>query len=214
MGQKVNPLGFRLPLNLDWQSRWYTNDPKRYRVNLLEDFQIRRFLLNKLKLAGITRVQIDRLINKMKITLFVSRPGIVIGRGGSGLDLLKKELIKKTSLPEPEKNLDLDVVEIKSAELSSYLVASKITDQLVKRMPHRRVVTKTIERIMAAGGKGVRIVLSGRIAGARIGRREKFQQGKVPLQTLRADIDYAEMPAFTKMGYVGVKVWIYKGEKT
>lgn len=213
MGQKVNPIGFRLPQSLDWQSRWFSNNKRRYQQNLLEDVKIRKFLMEKLKLAGIIRVQIDRLINKMKITLFVSRPGVVIGRGGSGLELLKKELLKKVSIPEPEKNLDLDVVEIKNPELSAHLVTLRIVEQLEKRLPYRRVVAKTIERVMAAGALGVRIVLSGRIAGAEIGRREKFQQGKVPLQTLRADIDYAQIPAFTKSGYVGVKVWIFKGEK-
>lgn len=213
MGQKVNPIGFRLPQSLDWQSRWFSDNKRRYQQNLLEDVKIRKFLMEKLKLAGIIRVQIDRLINKMKITLFVSRPGVVIGRGGSGLELLKKELLKKVSIPEPEKNLDLDVVEIKNPELSAHLVTLRIVEQLEKRLPYRRVVAKTIERVMAAGALGVRIVLSGRIAGAEIGRREKFQQGKVPLQTLRADIDYAQIPAFTKSGYVGVKVWIFKGEK-
>lgn len=214
MGQKVNPIGFRLPLNLDWQSRWFANNPEIYRKNLLEDIKLRRYLLEKLRLAGISHVQIDRLINKMKITLFVSRPGVVIGRGGSGLELLKKELVKMVSVAEPKKNLDLDVVEVKNTELSAYLTATKIAEQLIKRMPHRRVVTKTIERVMAAGAKGIKIVLSGRIAGAEISRREKFQSGKVPLQTLRADIDYAEFPALTKSGYIGVKVWIYKGEKS
>lgn len=213
MGQKVNPIGFRLPQSLDWQSRWFSDNKRRYQQNLLEDVKIRKFLMEKLKLAGIVRVQIDRLINKMKITLFVSRPGVVIGRGGSGLELLKKELLKKVSIPEPEKNLDLDVVEIKNPELSAHLITLRIVEQLEKRLPYRRVVAKTIERVMAAGALGVRIVLSGRIAGAEISRREKFQQGKVPLQTLRADIDYAQIPAFTKSGYVGVKVWIFKGEK-
>jgi small subunit ribosomal protein S3 len=213
MGQKVNPIGFRLPQSLEWQSRWFSDDPKRYGKNLLEDVKIRKFLMEKLKLAGIIRVQIDRLINKMKITLFVSRPGVVIGRGGTGLEILKKELLKLVTIPEPEKNLDLDVVEIKNPELSAHLVTLRIAEQLEKRFPHRRVISKAIERVMAAGAQGVRIILSGRIAGAEIGRREKFQQGKVPLGTLRADIDYAQIPAFTKWGYIGVKVWIYKGEK-
>jgi len=213
MGQKVNPIGFRLPLSLEWQSRWFSDDPKVYRQNLLEDIRIRKFLMERLKLAGIIRVQVERLINKMKITLFVSRPGVVIGRGGSGLELLKKELVKLVSISEPEKNLELDVVEVKNPELSAHLVTLRIIEQLEKRFPHRRVVTKAVERVMAAGAQGIRIILSGRIGGAEIGRREKFQQGKVPLQTLRADIDYAQKPAFTKSGYVGVKVWIYRGEK-
>ena len=213
MGQKVNPLGFRLPQSLDWQSCWFSDNKKKYRQNLLEDVKIRQFLMEKLRLAGIVRAQIDRMVNKMRITVFVSRPGAVIGRGGSGLELLKKELIKKVSLPSPEKNLDLDVVEIKNPELSAHLVALRVAEQLEKRFPHRRVVAKTVERVMGAGAQGVKVMLSGRIGGAEIGRREKFHQGKVPLQTLRADIDYAQIPAFTKSGYVGVKVWVYKGEK-
>jgi small subunit ribosomal protein S3 len=213
MGQKVNPISFRLPQSLEWQSRWFSDDKARYRQNLFEDVKIRRFLLQKLKLAGIIKVQIDRLINKMKITLFVSRPGVVIGRGGTGLELLKQELVKLVSIPEPEKNLELDVVEVKNPELSAWLVALRIAEQLEKRLPHRRVIAKAIERVMGAGAGGIRIVLSGRIAGAEIGRREKFQQGKIPLQSLRADIDYAQIPAFTKSGYIGVKVWLFKGEK-
>ena len=213
MGQKVNPLGFRLSLSKDWLSRWFASNPQRYRQNLLEDIKVRRFLMERLKLAGIVRVQIQRFINKMKITLFVSRPGVVIGRGGSGLELLKKELVKLVSLPDPEKNLELDVVEIKEPELSARLVGSRIAEQLEKRIPHRRVVNKTIERVMSAGAKGIKVALAGRIAGAEIARTEVFHEGKIPLQTLRAKIDYAETPALTKFGYIGVKVWIYLEEK-
>lgn len=214
MGNKVNPISFRLPQNLDWQSYWFASKKSSYRKNVLEDVKIRRFLNQNLKLAGLVKIQIDRLINKMKVSLFVSRPGVVIGRGGSGLELLKRELIKIVSLNEPEKNLELDVVEVKDAELSAVLAAQRIAEQLEKRMPYRRAVIKTAERIKGAGAKGVRIILAGRIGGASIARRQKFQEGKVPLGTLRADIDYAQIPAFVpKAGYVGVKVWIYKGER-
>lgn len=213
MGQKVNPLGFRLVQSKDWDSRWFANDPDFYQKNVLEDVKVRRFLMEKLKLAGIIRVLIERSINKMKITLFASRPGMVIGRGGSGLELLKKELMKLISVPEPEKNLDLDVIEIKNPELSARLVGIRIAEQLEKRMPHRRVANKTLERIMGAGAKGIKIVLSGRIGGAEIGRTETFHRGKIPLQTLRAKIDYAQIPALTKFGYIGIKVWVYTGEE-
>lgn len=213
MGQKINPLGFRLPQNKDWLSRWFAKDPVVYRKNLLEDVKIRKFLMKKLELAGIVRVQIERSINRVKITLFVSRPGVVIGRGGSGLELLKKELVKLVSIPEPEKNLELDVAEIKNPELSARLVGIRTAEQLEKRMPHRRVVNKTIERVMGAGAAGIKIVLSGRIGGAEIGRRETYQRGSMPLQTLRAKIDYAQTPALTKSGYVGIKVWVYTGEE-
>lgn len=217
MGQKVNPLGFRLTLSKDWQSRWFSDDKRQYRENLLGDVKIRRFLMKKLKLAGIVQVQIERAINKMKIILYVSRPGVVIGRGGSGLELLKKELCQLVSIPEPEKNLELEPVEVKNPELLAQLVAVRIAEQLEKRFPHRQVVNRTIERVMAAGAKGIKIVLSGRIAGAEISRTEKFgdrgKSGTVPAQTLRADIDYAQVSALTRSGYIGVKVWIYREKK-
>jgi small subunit ribosomal protein S3 len=219
MGKKDNPISLRMPIDKDWRSRWFARDKKTYKSNLLEDIKIRRFLMERLKLAGIVRVQIDRLINKLKITLYVSRPGVVIGRGGSGLELLKKELAKIVDIPQPEKNLELeDIMEVKNPDLVAYLVACRLADQLEKRFPYRRVVSRTIERIMAAGAKGVKIVLSGRIAGAEISRTEKFgdqgKQGTIPLSTLRAEIDYAQVPALTRSGYIGVKVWIYKGEKS
>jgi small subunit ribosomal protein S3 len=213
MGQKVNPVAFRLGHWQTWQSRWFARDPKQYRQNLLEDVKIRRFLNEKLKLAGLVKVEIERFIKKMKITLYVSRPGVVIGRGGSGLNQLKKDLYRLVSVSEPEKNLKIDVAEVKNPELSAQLVALRVAEQLERRLPHRRVVAKTMERVMAAGAEGVKVVLSGRIAGTEISRTEKYSQGKVPLQTLRAEIDYAQKPALTKFGYVGVKIWIHKGEE-
>lgn len=210
MGQKVNPFAFRLSQVKNWKSRWFAGDPKKYRQNLLEDVKIRQFLMKKLKLAGIVSVQIERSINKMKVILYVSRPGVVIGRGGATLEQLKKELCQMVSIAEPEKNLEIEPVEVKDPELSAQLVATRIAEQLERRFPHRRVVTKTIERVMGAGAKGIKIVLSGRIAGAEIARTEKFAEGKVPLQTLRAKIDYAQVPALTKSGYIGIKVWIYR----
>jgi small subunit ribosomal protein S3 len=213
MGQKVNPIGFRIGQGVNWASSWFASDPKVYRKNLLEDVKLRKFLMKKLRLAGIVTVEIKRSINKMNIVLHVSRPGVVIGRGGAALEELKKELEGLVSVPEPDKNLQLDVVEVKNPELSAQLVVAQIVDQLKRRLPHRRVVAKTIERVMAAGADGIKIVLSGRIAGAEISRTEKFSQGRLPLQTLRAKIDYAEAPSLTKFGYIGVKVWIFKEEK-
>lgn len=217
MGQKVNPISFRLPYLKEWKSRWFSADKKQYQNNLLEDFKIRKFLLNKLRLAGISQVQIERSINKMKIILFVSRPGVVIGRGGSGLELLKKDLCRIVTMAQPEKNLEIEAVEVKSPDLVAYLVAQRIAEQLERRFPYRRVINRTIENVMASGAKGIKIVLSGRIAGAEISRREKFgdkgKTGNVPTQTLRADIDFASVPALTRSGFIGVKVWIYKGEK-
>ncbi|OGV89209.1 30S ribosomal protein S3 [Microgenomates group bacterium RBG_19FT_COMBO_39_10] len=213
MGQKINPFGFRLTNSKQWRSRWFARDSKQYRKNILEDHRIRRYLMDKLALAGIVEAQIERSINKMKITLKVSRPGVVIGRGGSGLELLKKDLVKMVSLTEPEKNLELDVEEVKEPELSAQLIAVRVVQQLEKRMPYRRVANKTIERAMDAGAQGIKIALSGRVGGAEISRTETFKKGAVPLQTLRAEIDYAQIPAITRFGYVGVKVWVYKGEK-
>lgn len=216
MGQKINPVSFRLSLNKDWKSRWFSANKKQYQINLLEDINLRKFLLNKLKLAGISQVQIERSINKMKIIVFVSRPGVVIGRGGSGLELLKKDVCKMVSMPQPEKNLEIEAVEVKNPDLSAYLVAQKVAEQLERRMPYRRVVSKTIENTMNSGAKGIKIILSGRVNGAEISRREKFgdkgKTGNIPSQTLRADIDFASVPSLTRSGFIGVKVWIYKEE--
>ena len=213
MGQKVNPFGFRLQISKQWKSRWFARDSKQYRKNIFEDHKIRRYLMDKLALAGIVEARIDRSINTMKITLVVSRPGVVIGRGGSGLELLKKELITMVSLSEPEKNLEIDVEEVKDPELSAQIVATRVAQQLEKRMPYRREANKAIERVMSAGAKGVRIALAGRVGGTEVGRTETFKDGAVPLQTLRANIDYAQVSALTRFGYVGVKVWIHKGER-
>ncbi len=212
MGQKVNPVAFRIGVSKTWSSRWF-GGKKRYSQNVLEDYQIRRFLYQRLKLAGLVRAEIERLIHQMKITLFVTRPGVVIGRGGTGLEELKKAIIPLLSLPEPEKNLQIDVAEVKEPDLSAQLVVGRITNEIERRLPHRRVIKRTMERVMAAGAKGIKIVLSGRIGGAEIARTEKYHQGKIPLSTLRADIDYAEAPAMTRSGYMGIKVWIYKEEK-
>lgn len=212
MGQKINPVGFRLGMMPDynWRSRWFA-DKRKYRQFLVEDVEIRNFLMKKLKLAGILRVEVERSHTKMKIFLFVTRPGVVIGRGGSGLEIIKKTLCKMIrTISNPAKNVSIEAIEIKDPELHALLVASKIADQLVKRMPHRRVVEWAMERVIEAGAKGIKIVLGGRIAGAEISRVEKYSKGTVPLSTLRAKIDYAQVPALTRSGYIGVKVWIYR----
>lgn len=207
MGQKINPLGFRIGASKEWRSRWFAGADD-YSDNVLEDFRVREFLRERLKLAGLVKIEIERLINQMKITLHVTRPGVVIGRGGTGLERLKKDLLPLISLSEPEKNLEIEVAEVKEPDLSAQLVASRIANELERRLPHRRSVKRAISRVMEAGAEGVKIVLSGRIGGTEIGRTEKYSQGKVPLSTIRADIDYAEVPALTRSGYVGVKVWI------
>ncbi len=211
MGQKVNPFGFRLGKTYSWASRWFAQG-KDYKEFLLQDVKLRRFLMEKLTAAGVVKVDIERSINKVRIIIHVSRPGVVIGRGGSGLELLKKQIAKKLKI-DANKDLKIDIEEVKNPDLSARLVAQRIVDQLIKRYPHRRAVSQAIEKVMAAGAKGIKIALSGRIAGAEISRREKYSRGTIPLQTIRADIDYVQMPALTKSGYIGVKVWIYKGEK-
>lgn len=215
MGQKINPVGMRVGEFIPWKSRWFAE--KGFKDYLIEDIKIRKALMEKLKLAGINSVEIERLPKSMAVTMTVSRPGVVIGRGGTGIEDVKKYVLGIIREVRKEKvkdlKIDLRVNEIKNPELSAYLVATRIVAELERRMPHRRVVTKTIERVMASGAKGVKVVLGGRIGGAEISRVEKFQEGSVPTQTLRENIDYAQIPALLKRGYVGVKVWIHKKEE-
>jgi len=208
MGQKVNPKSFRLGSLYTWSSNWYAKKGD-YAKFLVEDFRLRQWLLERLKLAGITEIKIDRSINTIKITLSVARPGVVIGRGGSGLEQLKKEISAKLKTPK----LELQVVEVKNPDLSARLIGLRLADQLLRRYPHRRAIAQALEKTMASGAKGVKILLSGRINGAEISRKEKYFKGSMPLSTLRSDIDYFQQPAFTKMGYVGIKIWVYNGEK-
>lgn len=213
MGQKVNPQLLRLGTIYNWESRWF--DEKRYKETLLEDYKLRKALMDKLRLAGVSRIEIDRSINSLKVTAYVLRPGIVIGRAGSGLEDLKKFLTQLLFSLKAEKTmpkLDIRIEPIKEPNLDAFLVAKNISDQLIKRFPHKRAMLQAAEKVMNAGGKGVRIVLSGRIGGAEIGRREKIQRGTVPLSTIRAYVSFASVPALTKKGYVGVKVWINKPE--
>lgn len=210
MGQKINPIGFRMGIGAFWQSRWFA-DSKKYKQYVAEDLKIRELLMKKLRPAGVASVEIERSTNKVKVLVFVARPGVLIGRGGTGLTELKKYLMKNLHLKD-ENSLEVVPMEIKSADLSAYLVAQSVAEQLAKRLPAQRVMNQSIERVMRAGAKGVRIVISGRIGGAEIARREWKAQGTMPLHTLRADIDFSVYPALTKSGYVGVKVWINKGE--
>jgi small subunit ribosomal protein S3 len=212
MGQKIHPISFRLGLNHTHMSRWYA-DPKKYKHFLLQDVRLRESLLKRLKTASIARVEIERAVNKIVVTLFVARPGVVIGRGGSGLEELKKSIMADLLLTD-QKNLEIRVEEVKNPELVAYLVATNAADQIAKRMPSKRVLNQVVDRVSKAGAKGVKIMLSGRINGAEIARVEHAKKGTIPLHTLRADIDFAHVPALTKSGYVGVKVWINRGEKS
>ncbi len=213
MGQKVNPQILRLGTIYNWSSRWF--DDKKYKEVLLEDYNLRRALMAKLAGAGVSEIEIERSINSLKLTVNVSKPGMVIGRGGSGLEEIKDYLykflkIKKNSKSAPK--VDIRIEPIKEPSLDAFLVAKNISDQLIKRLPHRRVLAQTIERVMGAGANGIRIIISGRVGGAEIGRKEKMQKGTVPLSTIRERISFASVPALTKKGYIGVKVWINKGE--
>lgn len=214
MGQKVNPTGYRIGTTFTWGSRWYA-DPSNYSDIVLEDYKVRKLLTEKLASAGLVKVDIERSLTAIKVILHVSRPGVVIGKGGTNLEVIKGEVerILNTSKAKKDKvKIDLRVEEVKKPDLSAKLVAEKIVGQLIKRFPHRRAVTQALEKTMQAGAKGIKIQLSGRIGGAEIGRSEKYFEGSVPTQTLRANIDYHQVPANTRSGYVGIKVWIYKGE--
>lgn len=214
MGQKVNPTGFRLGKIFSWKSRWFAK-PEEYSDKVLEDKTLRNYFNKKLEGAGLVQVDIERYISKMRIVLQVSRPGVVIGKGGTNLEEIKKEVEKLLNVSKEKKDqvkVDLKVEEVKSPDLSARLVAERIVSQLIGRFPHRRAVLQALDKVMAAGAKGVKVQLSGRVGGAEIGRTEKYFKGSVPTQTLRANIDYFEIPARTRSGYVGIKVWIYKGE--
>ncbi len=208
MGQKINPISFRLETvknSPEWQSSWFANQSK-YSQYLLEDKSIRDYIQKKLYSAGIVSIRIERSTKRIKLILVVSRPGLVIGRGGKELEALKKELLKL--LPKTKQNIDIQVEEFKQSDLSAKLIAEKIAYQLTKRMPYRRVVLSSMEKTIAAGAKGIKIILSGRINGAEISRREKFSLGTVPLSTIRSKIDYYQCPSLTRSGYIGVKVYL------
>jgi small subunit ribosomal protein S3 len=214
MGQKVNPINLRMGGIFTWKSRWFA-DKANYSDKVLEDFKIRKHLEDSLANAGLVEIKIKRSINKLLILLSVSRPGVVIGKGGQNLEKTKKSLEKIVNAGKEKKEqvrIELKVEEFKKPDLSAKLVGERIISQLISRYPHRRAINQALEKVMAAGAKGVKIQLSGRINGAEIGRTEKYFQGSIPTQTLRANIDYFEQPAKTRSGYVGVKVWIYKGE--
>jgi len=214
MGQKVNPKAIRLGITSTWSSRWFAD--KKYKENLLEDYDLRKALMERLKNAGVSEIYIERSINNIKVTAYVAKPGMVIGRGGTGLEELKvflQKFLYKKNQTKNQFKLDIRVEPIKEPNLDAYLVAKNIAEQLVRRLPAKRVLTGTVEKVMGSGALGVRVVLSGRIGGAEIGRREKLQQGTVPLSTIRENIVYASFPALTKKGYIGVKVWINKPEE-
>ncbi len=206
MGQKVNPHGLRVGVIKEWDSKWYANK-KTFNEFLLEDHKIREYVKKKLFISGVSKVEIERAANKIKVTVFTAKPGMVIGRGGAGVEELRVALEKLT-----KKGVVVNVEEIKVPELDAQLVAENIAAQLERRVTFRRAMKQAIQRTMRFGAKGIKTAVSGRLGGADMARTEGYSEGTIPLQTLRADIGYGFAEADTTYGKLGVKVWLYKGE--
>ena len=206
MGQKINPTGLRVGVIKDWESRWYAKNAD-FGDMLVEDYNLREWLLTKLAPAGVPKIEIERDANRVRINIHCAKPGMVIGRGGSEIDKLKAECEKTLG-----KDVSLNIVEIKSPDLNAQLVAESIASQLERRISFRRALKQAIGRTMKLGAKGIKTQVSGRLGGADIARTEHYHEGTIPLQTIRADIDYGFAEAKTTYGRVGVKVWIYRGE--
>ena len=207
MGQKTHPIGFRLGIIKDWQAKWFAHKQADYRALVLEDLAIRNAISSGYADAGISRVDIERGSSELVITIHTARPGIVIGRGGTRVEELRKQLEGLT-----KRRARLNVQEIRQPEMDAYLVARSVADQLERRIAFRRAMRQAVSRTMQAGAQGIKIISSGRLGGAEIARTEKASEGRVPLHTLRADIDYGIAEAATEYGRIGVKAWIYKGE--
>ncbi len=207
MGQKVNPYGFRLGVTTDWKSRWF--EERHYRDFVVEDWKIRDYLMSQLEAAAVSRIEVERTRDRLRVDIHTARPGIVIGRRGAEADRLKKKLEEITGLPN---RIQLNIQEIKQPELDAALIAQGICDQLARRVAFRRAMKRAIQTVQKAGAQGVRVQCSGRLGGSEMARKESYREGRVPLHTLRADIDYGFREARTTSGRVGVKVWIYKGD--
>ena len=206
MGQKTHPHGVRVGIIKGWDSKWYANK-KEFGDNLVEDNKIRKYVKKKLYVAGVSNIEIERTAGKVKVKVNTAKPGIVIGKGGNLVEVLKKELEKLTG-----KEIALDIAEVKNPEVNAQLVAENIAGQIEKRVAFRRAMKQAMSRAMKMGAKGIKTSASGRLAGAEMARTEHYHEGTIPLQTLRADIDYGFAEADTTYGKIGVKVWIYKGQ--
>ncbi|ADL68007.1 ribosomal protein S3 [Thermoanaerobacterium thermosaccharolyticum] len=206
MGQKINPRGLRVGVSQDWDAKWFAKD-KDFSDLLIEDIKIRDFIKNKIYASGVPKIEIERAANRIKIDVYTAKPGMVIGKGGAGIEELRQEIEKMTN-----KKVIINIVEVKNPELDAQLVAENIASQLERRISFRRAMKQSISRAMKQGAKGIKIACSGRLAGAEIARTERYHEGVVPLQTLRANIDYGFAEANTTYGKIGVKVWINKGE--
>ncbi|HEX4775306.1 MAG TPA: 30S ribosomal protein S3 [Acidimicrobiia bacterium] len=207
MGQKVNPYGFRLGVTTDWKSRWFAED-EAYTDALVEDWKVRDYLRKQLERAAVSRIEIERTRDRLRVDLYTARPGIVIGRRGAEADRLRAGLLKITGNPK----IQLNIQEIKQPELDATLIAQGVADQLAGRVSFRRAMKRAVQTAMKAGAQGIRVQCSGRLGGAEMSRKEWYREGRVPLHTLRADIDYGQAEARTTFGRIGVKVWIYKGD--
>ena len=207
MGQKVNPHGLRVGVIKDWDSRWFATDKKEFGNLLLEDHNVRKFLKNKLYSAGVAKIEIERSANKIKLDLHVAKPGVVIGKGGAGIDALKAELEKMT-----KKTIIVNIVEVRNPDKDAQLVAENIALAIERRVAFRRAMKQAIQRAMRSGVKGIKVSASGRLGGAEMARTEGYSEGNVPLQTLRSDIEYGFAEANTTYGKTGIKVWICNGE--
>lgn len=207
MGQKVNPHGLRVGVIKDWNAKWYANKAD-FANNLVEDNKIRKFVKKELFAAGISKIEIERAAKRVKLNIYTAKPGVVIGKGGAGIEALKTKVSKIVT----EKNVLINIVEVKNAESDAQLMAENIAAQLEKRVSFRRAMKQTIQRAMKRGVKGVKTSCSGRLGGAEMARTEQYHEGTIPLQTLRADIDYGFAEADTTYGKIGVKVWVYNGE--
>ena len=205
MGQKVNPNGIRIGIVKDWDAKWYAD--KDFADNLHEDIKIRKYLKDSLGAAGVSKIETERSKNRLKLTIHTAKPGMVIGRGGSGIEQIKAGLKGKT-----EKVVDINIAEIRQPDLDATLVAENIAQQLERRIAFRRAMKQAVGRTMRLGAKGIKVKVSGRLGGAEIARSEAYREGSIPLHTLRADIDYGTAEARTTYGRIGVKVWIFKGE--
>ncbi len=211
MGQKVHPKGLRLGVINQWDSRWMFSNKNIYRSSILADVKIRKGIIEKFKFAVVTQVEIERAINKITVIIHSAKPGMIIGRGGKGLEDVKKfitDTIGSKKVEDEKIKIDLKVEPVKKPYLNAYYVALDIANKLVRNMPHRVIVHQAMDRVKEAGAKGIKIQLGGRINGASISRREKYYQGSVPTSTIREDVDFSRVPALTKSGYIGVKVWI------
>lgn len=211
MGQKVDPKGLRMGISQTWTSRWFFSNKKTFKDSLISDIHIREKLMQKFKFASVTQIDIERAIKKVSAIIYAVKPGMIIGRGGKGLEEVKKYIVADLDKkPNKELKVEIKIEPVKKPYLSAYYVAQMVAEKIIKGFPHRAIVHHTMDRVMEAGAKGVKIQLGGRINGAEISRREKYFLGSIPTSTIRENVEFIRYPALTKSGYIGVKVWLCK----